>query len=377
MEDPRWKVLRNWSNPSWKKYELPVDGRSGDRPDWRGREISAKEVWAGSHGWTDSMKAAGSVVGIPVEIYKDPDHKKEIQPEHDILRPEVQRGLLEDAEAGTYLFWWLGFPCGSFSPWMRRNGGTRTQENPEGEEEGPQWERDGTQMAQFAANLFFTIATRGGLPTAEHPAPDNRYPKAFDLKAWKRIFKLKGVIIVPVDMCEYGLAPSDQPETRYRKRTWLVTMVQGLQEISRRCQGGHVHAEIKGVDTITGRKHTEAAGKYAPALLKAITQAMVKEALELGAHLCKKGGGQARPPPSVSSGEERTEPGAVGPGGRAAEADDRGLLRLHADVPRGAAGGARDARGLQPASSFGAEAPRHLERRREDHRVGEGNPGAV
>ena len=158
-------------------------------------------------------------------------------------------------------------------------------------EEGPQWERDGTQMAQFAANLFFTIATRGGLPTAEHPAPDNRYPKAFDLKAWKRIFKLKGVIIVPVDMCEYGLAPSDQPETRYRKRTWLVTMVQGLQEISRRCQGGHVHAEIKGVDTITGRKHTEAAGRYAPALRRASTRGGGKGGLGRGAHWCKRGGG--------------------------------------------------------------------------------------
>ena len=151
-------------------------------------------------------------------------------------------------------------------------------------------------MAQFAGDLFLKIAAQGCLPTAEHPAPDNRYPKAFDLTAWKRVFKQKGVIIVPVDMCEYGLAPTDQPEARYRKRTWLVTMVQGLQEVSRRCQGGHEHAEIKGVDAITKLKHTEAAGRYAPELLKAITQAMVKEALELGAHLCRKGGGQALPP---------------------------------------------------------------------------------
>eukprot|EP00959_Pyramimonas_sp_CCMP1952_P002790 57496-Pyramimonas_sp.AAC.1 len=64
-------------------------------------------------------------------------------------------------------------------------------------------------MANFAGRLFETIANAGALPTAEHPAPDGRHPKVYDLDRWRNILRRKGVLVVPVDQCEYGLGPQD------------------------------------------------------------------------------------------------------------------------------------------------------------------------
>ena len=146
---------------------------------------------------------------------------------------------------------------------MRRNGGTRTPDTPEGSPSGPAWEIEGTQMAVFAGELFEVIADAGSLPTAEHPAPDGRYPKAYDLGIWRKILRRRDVLVVPVDQCEYGLSPADAsgPEERYRKRSWLVTCVRRLQEVARRCSGAHTHVELKGTDAVTGQKRTSDAGR--------------------------------------------------------------------------------------------------------------------
>eukprot|EP00959_Pyramimonas_sp_CCMP1952_P237843 4969896-Pyramimonas_sp.AAC.1 len=102
-------------------------------------------------------------------------------------------------------------------------------------------------MANFAGRLFEAIADAGALPTSEHPAPDGRYPKAYDLDRWRQILRRKDVLAVPVDQCEYGLWPRDGVGgyERYRKRSWLVTCVRHLQEVARRCTRQHAHVELK------------------------------------------------------------------------------------------------------------------------------------
>eukprot|EP00959_Pyramimonas_sp_CCMP1952_P199506 4172899-Pyramimonas_sp.AAC.1 len=77
---------------------------------------------------------------------------------------------------------------------MLRNGGTRTFDVPAGRPDGPAWEVEGAAMANFAGRLFETIADAGTLPTAEHPAPDGRYPKAYDLDRWRQILRRKDVL---------------------------------------------------------------------------------------------------------------------------------------------------------------------------------------
>ena len=43
-EDPRWRILGNWSNPAWKRYEKHGEATAVARPCWKGRAVSAKEV---------------------------------------------------------------------------------------------------------------------------------------------------------------------------------------------------------------------------------------------------------------------------------------------------------------------------------------------
>ena len=151
------------------------------------------------------------------------------------------------------------------------------------------------------------MADAGGLPTAEHPAPDGRYPKAYDLPRWRWILRRKDVLVVPVDQCEYGLGPADGgPADRYRKRSWLVTCVRQLQDVARRCSQQHTHVELKGTDAVKKHKRTADAGRYPQRLLQAITQAMIQEALQLGAVMPKRGG-------ELSQSRSSTEPGGGEP----------------------------------------------------------------
>ncbi len=153
---------------------------------------------------------------------------------HDLLDPAVQDELLRQARAGEVTLWWLAFVCSSFCARQIRNCGTRTMASPAGAKDGPQWERDGTEMATFAAKLLLCAMESGAIVTAENTAPDSRYPKAWDLPAWQRVLRLPDVRVVPLEMCQYGLRADDE-SGYHRKRTWLVTNAAGLHSLVRKC----------------------------------------------------------------------------------------------------------------------------------------------
>ena len=151
--------------------------------------------------------------------------------------------------------------CTSFCSWMCLNGGTRTFDHPEGVEPLKQGERDGNCHARFTACAFERALDRGKFPWAENPAPDGIYPSLWDMQEWKRILARKDVMIVPFDFCEHGHGPEDDPDARYRKRTWIVARAcrRFARHIGRRCSGQHRHAALKGPQPGTNVSRCKAA----------------------------------------------------------------------------------------------------------------------
>ena len=82
-------------------------------------------------------------------------------------------------------------------------------------------------------------------------------------------------------MCEWGKAPKDAPEKRYRKLAWwmvssrLYPYVRGL---ARRCSGQHAHAPLQGKNPDGINRTTEAAA-YPWELCKGFAKA-IKAAYE-------------------------------------------------------------------------------------------------
>eukprot|EP00959_Pyramimonas_sp_CCMP1952_P121013 2530246-Pyramimonas_sp.AAC.1 len=58
-----------------------------------------------------------------------------------------------------------------------------------------------------------------------------------------------GARALAIDMCEWGLAPPDQPQCRYQKRTWWLVSL-GLYPyaliLARRCSGKHARRTLEG-----------------------------------------------------------------------------------------------------------------------------------
>eukprot|EP00959_Pyramimonas_sp_CCMP1952_P035821 749930-Pyramimonas_sp.AAC.1 len=58
-----------------------------------------------------------------------------------------------------------------------------------------------------------------------------------------------GARVLAIDMCEWGLAPPDEPHLRYQKRTWWLASL-GLYPyaliLARRCAGHQTHRTLEG-----------------------------------------------------------------------------------------------------------------------------------
>ena len=110
----------------------------------------------------------------------------------------------------------------------------------------------------------------------ENSAASGRSPKLWDTCWAKKHRKRTGARIIAVAMCEWGKAPKDAPEKRYRKLTWwmvssrLYPYVRGL---ARRCSGQHVHVPLQGKNPDGINRTTEAAA-YSPELCKGFAKAI-------------------------------------------------------------------------------------------------------
>eukprot|EP00435_Cladocopium_sp_Y103_P039436 s669_g10.t1 len=215
-------------------------------------ELVMQEVFAGMGRITTKWQETAPVEE-PIEVFAQPHLRKGYQQDHDLLLPANRKRMQEQAREGPANVWWLAAPCTSFCDWQLQNGGTRTFQHPEGGLEGPQQQRenDGNALSTWAADTFEDLLDQGAFPICESSAASGRYPKQWDLPAWRRVLNRSDVEYIEFPMCAFGLGPPDQPGHYYVHRTRLVFPVHApLREaLLRVCPGQgpqHVHVGLKG-----------------------------------------------------------------------------------------------------------------------------------
>ena len=170
-----------------------------------------QEVFAGTAGWSRAMERRGIPVNEPVEKFADPVRMTGERPEHDVLRPEVRARLLAEAAAppgpDTANFWQWGTPCTTLSDWNLQNGGTRTFACPEGTPTAK--EAVGNDLIDFTCETCEVLDANGKEFAVENTAPTGRYPKLWDLARVQTMRRRTGAMIVPMDMCAWGLGPRE------------------------------------------------------------------------------------------------------------------------------------------------------------------------
>jgi hypothetical protein len=119
---------------------------------------------------------------------------------------------------------------------------------------------------------------------AENTAPDGRYPKEWDLPAWRKILRSRDVHVVPLEMCQYDLRP-ESGHGFHRKRTWLVTNAPGLQALMRKCPNTHTHVPMEGRAPGAAQPRTAAAGQYTHAFARAAAESLATTAAHCNARL--------------------------------------------------------------------------------------------
>eukprot|EP00435_Cladocopium_sp_Y103_P002944 s2186_g1.t1 len=228
-----------------------------------------QEVFAGTGRITQSWRKNG-VALEPIEVYDRPHTQDGYRGQHDLLRPEVRQGVLKTCEDGDANVWWIAAPCTSYCDWQLQNGGTRTFDAPLGTGLGPlaQREADGNVLSQFAADLFEKALDRGQFPVCESSASSGRYPKQWDLPAWRRILQRDDVDYLDFVMCAWGLGPPDRSDEFYVHKTRLVfPRHEPLRRLLLRpCPGvgpHHKHVALKGARDGQSVTRCTEAGAYA------------------------------------------------------------------------------------------------------------------
>ena len=206
----------------------------------------------------------------PVEVFAEPHKKQGYKPDHDLLKPEVQQRVLEQARHGQANVWWIAAPCTSYCDWQIENGGTRTFEQPEGTGQGPfaAREDDGNKLSTFAATVFEEVLDTGGFPICESSAASGRYPKQWDLPVWKQVLARPDVEYVEFPMCAFGLGPPGSEKEFYVHRTRVVfprhePLRQVLLRICPGVSAIHKHVALKGARVGQQVTRCTEAGAYA------------------------------------------------------------------------------------------------------------------
>ena len=215
---PRNRPLAQGGLQMWRRFEASGHPAHATNIHLVGKVLRVKEVFAGCARWTEAMVAAGAQDDGAVELYDDPARKTGPRADHDLLDSTVQQKFLAQAHAGTVTHWMIELVCTSFCSWHLGRGGTRTKERSEGAPDCPRSDRDGNPLAAFSAALFVAAADSGSVVTAENPTPDGRYPSAWELPCGQKVLARADVLVVPLDQCEYGLGPVDQPAGCYRRQ---------------------------------------------------------------------------------------------------------------------------------------------------------------
>ena len=125
----------------------------------------------------------------------------------------------------------------------------------------------GNSCALWLAKSLRLLSEAVKLFLFENQAPDGIYPKVWDDPDMREAIAATGAVVIPLSQCENGLAPSDQPDARYRKNSWLLVhkdLLPWAVHLWRTCSGTHQHVPLAGNVPGTNIRRTQEAARYTP-----------------------------------------------------------------------------------------------------------------
>ena len=185
------------------------------------------EIFAGVGVLSARAAAAGFEVHPPLDLLYGP--------QGDLLRPEVLEGVLRQIRSGKIRWVHLGTPCTTVCRFylMFNQKCTRTSECPEGDGKNPR-EVEANRLFEITALIIRTCLENGVWWTLENP----RWSLLWAIKClqpWLRHGTTQHAFLV---YCRFGSC--------FQKRTRLSGNLPGLQGLSCKCLGGHVHTRVEG-----------------------------------------------------------------------------------------------------------------------------------
>ena len=227
-----------------------------------------KEVFAGIGPIAKAANEKRLRADLPVEVHEEPDYQRGYFEEHDVKRKEVLQDLKQQARAlpGPLVanVWYWSNPCRSFCDFHLIGPGPRTFQRPEGDGTR-QDEVDGNLYANFLAETCGELDASGKVFLFVQQASSGRYPKAWDMPKVIDMIKKTKAVILPTSMCEWGLAPPDQPTLRYRKHCWILVhprLLPAALILIRKCRRQHTHLQLEGNIPGSGVSRTQGAAAY-------------------------------------------------------------------------------------------------------------------
>lgn len=216
---------------------------------------------------SSAWKDQGAEVAPPLEVFPC---GLAFQADHDLRRNRVLRRELEKARRSLYRPAYFAPPAGTLGPLYRMSQRcTRGSSLPFGDG-SVQREEDANVLAEATRRICEEVLRRGGDVVVELP-----YGSYFEkLPGWCGSAWWSWLRKVVVDLREYGLAPPEGPDERFRKRIILLSPLD-LCCLERRCGGEHRHQQCRGAVRFCGRSHRRSslASAVPPAFAHALAAA--------------------------------------------------------------------------------------------------------
>ena len=179
------------------------------------------EIFSGSGRLTSSLKKAGLATLPDVDVTKGD--------EYNVLRKETQQYILGLIQKRRVRYIHFGTPCTVFS---RARHGIRNLTR------ARHHEAVGVALAAFTCRCIRMLLKCDGFFSLENPENS----RLWDFSMVSSLFHHKSVSMVRWDMCMYG--------TPYKKATGLLTNLEGLNQLSRRCNRQHRHLQLRGSEKV-------------------------------------------------------------------------------------------------------------------------------
>lgn len=229
---------------------------------------SFREIFAGNAHLTKTFRHRGMFkVKPPIELMKA---GKPVA-SHDILDDKVFDRLCQEACQPKQL-WHFGFPCGSFSIMQNMNKGTRTHEQPLGDN-SLQRERDGNEILCRTLHLCELLHAHGSFFTLENPLSSF----AWKTPRMQQVAAKCSCSSIDLDQCRFGLMipDSDGDLGLAKKPTRFLGTMPNLSRLGLRCQKDHTHVAVLGGVKVQGKwqRRSHLAGSYPQALCTAYAKA--------------------------------------------------------------------------------------------------------